>query len=91
MLLYTKRTFSANKDKVFCIQVYFEIPYSPYTRKMTFHKGRSELSLITSIIFRAGKKIIITVCLFFYFLNTTAVIFGWVLADCLLSSQIPGK
>lgn len=56
-----------------CIQVYFEIPYAPYTRKTDFfHKGSSELSVIM-FMFRAMKgknKCIITVkSSFFFFLK----------------------
>lgn len=54
-----------------CIQVYFEIPYAPYTRKLTFfHKGSSE-TLSRNVYVQGNEegenKFIITVKSFFFF------------------------
>lgn len=53
-----------------CIQVYFEIPYAPYTRKLTF-STKAAVNSVIMFMFRAMKrgenKFIITVKSFFFF------------------------
>lgn len=78
-----------------CIQVYFEIPYAPYTRKTLFfffffffHKGSSELSVINVYVQgNEGGKQIHHHSEIFFSLNTSAVVFGCSSADSLLSGR----